>query len=280
METLSTTEYDYILSDLAMAYHPALNLEKALRHVLFIKPDIVLVIDELNLENNGVLHSWPADTLELNGLLRLEGGYVVGSRGSAGTTFQGQEADYTVSVSYVDNYPGTGLYSLLVDGEKIHSWRNQVEETDTHLELIENVKLSPGVRIEVESDPMGREARLVKLTAHSSRVSCPRKATWMAHFTPEVKLTRKFTWIEADAGELIVDIHPLAPERRSHDWGLHTVKGGREMKKDHEARNRTSIHGLVHHDDEHALYPARRQQAASVAAGRHHRQKGDRALLP
>ncbi len=231
LETLSTTAYDYILADIAPAYHPALNLSKALRHLLFVKPDILLIVDEVILGDRGVLYSWPADTLELSGLLRLEDGYVVGSRGSAGVTFDGTGGDYTVGVSYLDNFPGSGSYSLLVDGEKISAWKNQAGETDTHLKLIESVRLDPGRRISVAAAPMGRGARIVKITAYSDRVRQPRSVTWQAHFDPSVKLERRYTWIEADAGELLVDIHPLAPEHRSHDWGMHTVKGGRQTKQ-------------------------------------------------
>jgi hypothetical protein len=39
------------------------------------------------------------------------------------------------------------------------------------------------------------------------------------------------TWIEADIGEMVVDIHPLAPERRNHDWGLAPVKTGSQFKQ-------------------------------------------------
>ncbi len=231
LETLSTTGYDYMLADIAAAYHPALGLSKALRHLLFVKPDIVLLIDELALNDTGVLHSWPADTLELTGLLRQEGGYVVGSRGSAGAAFQGTAGEYTIGISYIDNYPGTGSYSLLVDGEKIYGWKNQVGGTDTHLELIDAVRLESGSKISVAADPMGRDSRIVKITAHSDRIRQERSVAWLAHFEPTVKLERKYTWIEADTGELIVDIHPLAPEHRSHDWGLHQVKGARQIEK-------------------------------------------------
>ncbi len=231
LETLSTTAYDYMLADIAPAYHPALNLSKALRHLLFVKPDILLIVDEIVLGNTGALHSWPADTLELTGLLREEGGYVVGSRGSVVAVFEGESGDYTIGVSYLDNYPGTGSYSLLINGVKIYGWKNQAGGTDTHLELIDAVRLAAGAKITVTADPMGREARIVKLTAHSSSIPRAREVSWLAHFDPSVKLERKYTWVEADAGELIVDIHPLAPEHRSHDWGLYQVKGARQMEQ-------------------------------------------------
>ena len=231
LETLSTTTYDYILADLAGAYHPALNLGKALRHLIFLKPDILLVVDELSLGESGVLYSWPADTLELSGLLREEGGYVVGNRGSVQARFDGPEGEYTLGVSYLDNYPGSGSYGLLVDGSRIHDWKNEIEDTDTHLELVEEVELTPGSEITVTADPMGREARIVKLIAYSPDVRAARQITWLAHFDPSVTLERKFTWIEADAGELLLDIHPLSPEHRTHDWGLHQVKGGLEFEQ-------------------------------------------------
>jgi hypothetical protein len=227
LETLSTTNYDYILADLAAAYHPDLNLRKALRHLVYVKPeDILLVVDELEMDEAGILFAWPADTLELTGLLRLEGGYVAGSRGSAKAVFAGPEGEYTIGVSYIDNYPGTGNYTLSVDGRELHEWQNRVQDTDTHLELLGKVDLAPGSVIEVGAEPMGRQARIVKLTASSPHVHAGRGASWLAHFDPSVTLERKFTWIEADCGGMAVDVHPLAPERRTHDWGPWTVKTG------------------------------------------------------
>ncbi len=231
IESRSTEEFDYVLADLAPAYHPALGLSRALRHFLFVKPDILLITDELTLNERGVLFSYPADTLELGGTLKFESGYVVGTRGSAGILFQGPPAVYDISLSYLDNAPRTGSYALLVDGDTVHLWQDTVEITDTHLEVTEDVRLANNSSISFCADPMGQGAKLIKITLCSREVRTPRDIQWLLHFEPEAELKRYFTRIEAALGSVCMDVYPLAPPQRKHQWDLYQIKEGSRMKQ-------------------------------------------------
>jgi len=226
VETRADPRYHYVLADLAGAYHPALGLHKALRHLLFLKPDLLLVVDELTLDDRGILFSYPADTLETEGPLKLEGGYLTGTRGRASFSFEGPPGQYSLAVSYIDNAPETGSYSVLVDSDTAHTWQDTVEITDTHLELVPQVKLITGSRVTFNADPMGEGARLVKLMVYSPDIPAAREANWLLNFEPSARLERVFASIEAKLDGLTLDVYPLAPVQRNHDWGLHPVKTG------------------------------------------------------
>ncbi|MBN2288145.1 MAG: DUF4962 domain-containing protein, partial [Candidatus Glassbacteria bacterium] len=231
LEARSTAELDYVLADLAAAYHPALGLKKALRHFVFIKPDILLVADELTLDEEGVLFSYPADTLRLGGALKYESGYVSGTRGQAEVPFKGPPGTYDIAVSYLDNAPRTGRYAITVDGDTAHVWRDTVEATDTHLEVARDIQLADTSRIAFCADPMGEGAKLVKIMVSGSEVKAERDVQWLLHCDPETEFTRSFTRIEAAYGPVCLDIYPLAPPQRNHQWGVHQVKNGSRMKQ-------------------------------------------------
>ncbi|MEA2062702.1 MAG: DUF4962 domain-containing protein [Gemmatimonadota bacterium] len=233
IETRSTGQYDYVLADLAGAYHPALNLDRALRHFLFIKPDILLIADELTLGARGALFSYPADTLELEGTLRVSSdysGYVAGTRGLASFSFPGPPGEYDISVSYLDNIPRSGSYFLIVDGDTVHTWQDTIEVTDTHLEVARQVALSDSSRISFCARPMGEGARLVKMAVYSSRAPAVRRVQWLLNFEPLAEVTQKSSRFEACIGQACLDVYPLAPARRSR-LGLHQVKKARQMKQ-------------------------------------------------
>jgi len=231
VETGSTNEFDYVLADLAAAYHPALGLSRALRHFLFIKPDILLVADQLTLNARGVLFSYPADTLRLGGSLKFDSGYVTGTRGSAELQFEGPPGTYDIAVSYLDNAPRTGSYALLVEGDTARAWQDTVEITDTHLEVASGARLAPGNRITFSAEPMGEGAKLIKILVYSRKVQTLRDVQWLLHFEPETELERKVTRIQAKLGSACLDVYPLAPPRRNHQWDLHQVKEGLSLKQ-------------------------------------------------
>ena len=230
VESRSTPDYDYVIGDAARAYYPALGLGKFLRHLLFIKPDLILVADELTLDDRGIMYSYPADTLELEGALKHDAGYVTGAKGRVGFTFQGLPGTYTVGVSYLDNAPNTGSYALLVDSDTLRTWQDTVTITDTHLETIPRVKLLPGSRVTFAADPFGKKASLVKIIVYSPDIRADRDISWLLHFEPNAVLERKFTCIQATVDNLALDIYPIAPLRRNHDWGIHEVVKGQNLK--------------------------------------------------
>ena len=231
LESRSTPQADYVLADLAPAYHPALRLEKALRHFLFLKPDLLLIVDQLALDNRGVVFTFPADTLQLEGMLRLDGGYVTGTRGQAAFTFSGPDGWYSIAASYIDNSPLTGAYSILVNEDTVHTWQDTVEITDTHLEIAPKTKLTRGSRLAFSAVPMGEGARLVKMALYGPDIDTDRDLSWQLQLPPGTLLERKLTRIEAAEGENILDIYPLAPPQRNHAWGPFTVKAGSQMKE-------------------------------------------------
>ncbi|HUU27744.1 MAG TPA: DUF4962 domain-containing protein [archaeon] len=232
VQTSSTAEYEYVIGDACSAYHPALGLKKFLRHLLFIKPDLIIVADELTLDDRGVLYTYPADTLDLTGALKYDAGYVVGTRGQAGFTFEGIPGTYSVGVSYIDNAPLSGSYALLVDGDTLHSWQDTVLATDTHLEIVPDVKLSPGRQVVFNANPLGEGASLVKMIVYSPNIPMERDIKWLLHFEQGTVLERKFTRIEASTkDDLILDVYPIAPERRNHNWGIYNIKEPRDIKE-------------------------------------------------
>ncbi|MFC1614690.1 DUF4962 domain-containing protein [Gemmatimonadota bacterium] len=231
VETRSTSEYDYVLTDMAPAYHPALGLKRALRHFLFIKPDLLLVADELTLDQHGVLFSYPADTLRLGGALKFDSGYVIGTRGRAEIIFDGPRGVYDIAVNYLDNAPRTGSYALLVDGDTVKTWQDTVLFTDDHLEVAQGIRLADSSSISFCAEPMGEGARLTKIMVYSSEVRAGRDVQWLLHCDPETEFSRRFTRIEAASGPVGLDIYPLAPAQRNHQWNLHQVKQGSQMKQ-------------------------------------------------
>jgi hypothetical protein len=66
----STPQYDHIAGDVTQAYPPALGLTRFVRHLLFVKPDVLLVLDGVLCENPSEmeLRFHPASTIcELGG---------------------------------------------------------------------------------------------------------------------------------------------------------------------------------------------------------------------
>ena len=62
---ISTPQYDHITGDAAQAYPPDVGLKRFVRHLLFVKPDVLLVLDEVLCETGKRLelrfHPWSTD---------------------------------------------------------------------------------------------------------------------------------------------------------------------------------------------------------------------------
>ena len=173
----TSTAFDYVVADVAPAYHPALGLGKFIRHCLLIKPDILLLADEIQLSDKGLYYSWPGeDLVTTGGLDHNSAGYVVGPQGEATAVFDGEPGEYRLYCMYLDNYAGEGNYSFLVGDSTVHSWKNEETVTDYHLELSPPVRLKKGDRIAFKAAPMGTECRLLKITAFSQDIPSGRRS--------------------------------------------------------------------------------------------------------
>jgi hypothetical protein len=228
----STPAYDYVVGDVTRAYHPALGVERFVRHLLFVKPDILLVADEVTLKPEGMVYNYTSAELKTaGGLTHAPGsGYVVGPDGEAFTTFEGIPGKYRLSAVYLDNDPEAGSYSLEVDGKTIHQWKSHNEDVDDHLFVVSpEVELKTGSRIAFRGQPMAKECRLVKLTAFSSTVEAPLKVQWLLQEDPRAQVTAhgRRQEIALDDGRL--DVDPLLPERSTAAWDLHAIVRPQEV---------------------------------------------------
>lgn len=230
VELRSTDSCDYMLADLTSAYHPALGLNRWRRHYLYLRPDMLVLADEVSIDERGALYAWSADSLSTTGGLSVKDGYVSGDRGTAGCVFNGPDGVWTVGVSYIDNEPGSGSYTLLIDAAPVFAWKDTVRITDTHFQVIPDVRLKNGDRIGVRGAPMGKGARLVKIEAWDRYVPSPRSVEWLIHFEPGTVLSREFTRIQALNGNVALDVYPLAPDRRTHDWETFEIQKSSGLK--------------------------------------------------
>ncbi len=222
----SNSQYDYVAGDVTRAYHPALGLKQFVRHLLFVKPDILLVADEINLDSQGMVYNFPSESMGTAGELKhASNGYVVGPRGEAFLTFEGAPGRYQLTANYLDNQPEAGRYSLEVDGKEIHRWQSHNEKVDDNLIAVSPpVELRKGAKITFRGAPMANECRLVKMTAFSSTVDVPRKVEWMMQFDPRTQTVSHESWQEVALGEARLDLYPLAPAPCPAVWQLHDIK--------------------------------------------------------
>jgi len=226
INTESTPQFDYVAGDVTRAYHPALGVERFVRHLLFVKPDVLLVADEVAVKPQGIVYNYPSDILQTaEGLSHAPGsGYVVGPAGKAFTTFEGPAGRYRLSAVYLDNDPEAGSYSLEVDGNVVHRWKSQNEEVDDHLFVVSpEVDLKPGSRIAFRGQPMAKECRLLKLTAFSSTVEVPPSVQWLFQTDPRatVETLGRRQEIAMDGARL--DIDTLLPTSSTAKWELHAI---------------------------------------------------------
>ncbi len=221
----SCAAWDYVTAEVAPAYHPALGLSQFTRHWLFIKPDILLVADQIKLAGKGIFHSWPSEELQTrDGLEHNDAGYVVGPQGEAWATFQGEPGSYRLYCICLDNAPGEGSYSFMVGDSTVHSWKNTGTLTDVHLELSPAVSLKKGDRIAFRGDPMAPGARMIKLVAFSPDVPARREVQWLLHLDPKAQMTlqgRNISFVQNNAA---LDLYPLSPNAVSVECNPWQVK--------------------------------------------------------
>jgi hypothetical protein len=221
----TTSAWDYVVGDVTRAYHPALGLMRFVRHLLFVKPDVLLVADDVALRSAGIVHDFAPETLQTaGGLGHAPNGYVVGPQGEAFLSFDGEPGNYRIAAVYLDNVPGAGRYSFAVDGEAVYSWTSRNEDVDDHLIAVsEPVALRRGSRVAFRAAPMPAGTRLVKMSVFSESVEAPREATWLLHFDPAVRVAERPDGLAATLGDAALDVHRLLPARAPLRWGRHAV---------------------------------------------------------
>ena len=222
----SCKTFDMIVGDVAPAYHPALGLKRFRRHLLFIKPDILLIADEVILANEGMLYNFPPEKIQTTGgLEHAPNDYIVGPEGEAFVEFDGVPGRYQIMAVYLDNQPGAGRYSFELDGKRIDSWTSSNQDLDDHLIAVSpEVQLDKGSRIAFRAAPMAVGCRLVKMAAFSRQVVVPQGAEWLMHLDPGTEILREADRVQASLGSSRVDFYSLAPTLGGIYWDLHAVK--------------------------------------------------------
>ncbi|MFH1068482.1 MAG: DUF4962 domain-containing protein, partial [Candidatus Glassbacteria bacterium] len=199
--------FDYVVGDATRAYHPDLGLRRFQRHYLFLKPDILVVADEIVLDSTGTLFSIPSGNLKIEGELEYGyGRYVVGKGGEAYTIFEGKPGTYRIAVNYLDNYPGQATMELVVDGKVVNSWQNTNRETDNNYQVTPNVQLKTGSRVAVRLANLPPNWRLIRLAISSRTVVQEPSAEWLLHFPVEAEISESFGLVSARVGDAALDV--------------------------------------------------------------------------
>lgn len=217
--------YDYVVGDVTKAYHPALGLTKYVRHMLFIKPDILLIADEIQLKDEGIVIDYKPQMLETTGgLSHASNGHVVGQEGRASFVFDGKPGNYSIDAIYLDNAPGVGRYSFEVDEKKVYSWTSQNQDRDDNLSALSKpVFLKKGSLVSFCAAPMSEGSRLTKLSVFSETVKKQPSATWMLQLDPASKVREVQGHLEAVLGNAALDIFNLLPDKTKFEWHLHPI---------------------------------------------------------
>jgi hypothetical protein len=217
--------YDYVVGDVTRAYHPALGLQRFVRHLLLVKPDVLVVADEVALREEGVVHDFPPEALETaGGLTHSRNGYVVGAQGEAFVAFAGEPGTYRIAAVYLDNVPGAGRYSFEVDGRTVHSWTSRNDDRDDHLIAVsESVTLQRGSRVAFRGADMPPGTRLTKMSVFSDTVKAPLEAQWLLHLDPRAEVRGAGDGLEATRGGAVLELHRLLSEGQALSWARHAV---------------------------------------------------------
>ncbi|MFC1613661.1 DUF4962 domain-containing protein [Gemmatimonadota bacterium] len=217
VKEVSTAGYDYVVGEVARAYHPALGLKNFTRHLVFVKPDILVMADEIELSESGTLHSYASGELTVeSGFEHGYADYVVGTGGEAYTIFKGKPGTYRMSIVYLDNYPGSGGYSFTMDGKAFHTWRNTEQDTDNHCTVSPAVELKTGSRIGIKCSVREQGYRIIKMSAFSDQVKSPREALWMLHFDHEAEIKQHGSgYLTATLGEAALEVYTFPEEEIS-----------------------------------------------------------------
>jgi len=221
----TTDRYDYVVGDVTRAYHPALGLQRFTRHLLFVKPDVLLVADEVALREEGVVHDFTPEELQTAGsLTHAPNGYVVGREGEAFVDFGGEPGTYRIAAVYLDNVPGAGRYTIEVDGRTVHEWTSRNEDRDDHLiEVSDRVTLRHGSRVVFRGKGLPPGTRLTKMSVFSETVKTPLAAEWLLHLDPKAPVRGMPDGLEARLGGAALELHRLLPAEAPVAWECHAV---------------------------------------------------------
>ena len=210
------------------AYHPALNLKSYERHYLFLKPDILLVADEVSLGEAGAVHSYPSKDMELSGGLEFGwADYVVGKEGEAAVKFTGTAGEYRIAVNYLDNFPGEGTFRVEVDGKPVHEWQTTNRDSDNHYILTPPVQLKSGSKIAFVGKDMPHNCRLIRMAASSRQAAAKRSARWILHTDENAQVSLETMSARACIinGDAALDVYALSPDSKaarvtSENWEI------------------------------------------------------------
>ena len=225
VRAISSPRYDYMVGDVTRAYHPALGLKKYIRHLVFLKPDILIVADEIDLEDRGALYNFPSQHIQAGpGLSHNSSGQVTGQRGEARIVFNGRPGIYRIYACYLDNIPETAAYEIEVDGRTIHRWQSHNQDRDDNLiEVTPEVKLEKGSQIIFRGKDMPETFRLTKMAACGTNVPFPRSAQWLLHCDPEAVVSGAGGRWTASLGGAALDVYPLAPAGTGANWEKYEI---------------------------------------------------------
>jgi Heparinase II/III-like protein len=221
----TSAAYDYVVGDVTRAYHPALGVERFVRHLLFVKPDVLVVADEIALRPKGVVVDLQPHELETSrGLRHASNGYVVGTEGDAFFVFEGVPGTYRIAAVYLDNVPEAGRYSFRVDGRTVHAFRSGNEGRDDNLiEVSGDVVLKRGSRVAFHAAPMSPGTRLTKLSVFSATAPSPMSAEWLLHLDPRAAVVQQTDGLEATLDAATLELHRLLADGSRLEWGSHAV---------------------------------------------------------
>ncbi|MFQ6049242.1 MAG: DUF4962 domain-containing protein, partial [Phycisphaerae bacterium] len=162
----SHASYDYVAGDATQAYHPGLGLKRFVRHIVFVKPDVFVMVDDLVAGPTGVLYRYQYDQLLLKNMGVWRNPWpCVGPTGrpcEAGLIFQHESGSYDIDFSYYDNSPGIGVYELLLGQKVVDRWRHNCQETDLHNRVFHGLQIGTGQYVGVRGRPMGPDAKFLK----------------------------------------------------------------------------------------------------------------------
>ena len=213
----SHADYDYVAVDGTGAYHPGLGLKRFVRHVVFVKPDVFVIIDDLQAKPTGVMMRYPWDTLELQAM--ATGGrnvpYAIptAKQCQASLIFKGQASRYDIDVAYFDNSPGQARYELLVDDKVVSRWKNVRAEADLHIQVLRDVALTPGQRVAVRANPTSDTTKFAHMVLYDRQQPRAARFDWLLHAESDATVAQPsdglVTIVQNGAA---LDVHLLARE--------------------------------------------------------------------
>ena len=113
----------------------------------------------------------------------------------------------------------------------INQWQNEEDTTDTHYVVTEDVELGDSSSVAIRANPMGPDARFVKLTISNPDIPSERQAEWLCHFEPNAKLELVNNVVTAVVDSVTMDIYSLTPQKKNIAVEKYVVPKGRGLKE-------------------------------------------------